>query len=67
VPSPRKIKAKPYRLPAELVGEQIIPLRDAEDVGGMSVDTIEKVLADKIIQLSPKIRGIKLKHILRLE
>jgi len=66
LPTPRKQKEKPYTLPAALAGEQIVSLESAEDVSGMSKATIVRTMSDKIIPLSKRLRGIKLKHILRL-
>ena len=66
MPSPKKRKANPYRLPAELAGEQIIALDDAEDVAGVSRETIERTMAHHIIHLSGRRKGIRLKHVLRL-
>jgi hypothetical protein len=67
MPSPRKPKKNPYQLPAALAGEQIVRLDDAEDVGGTSKETLIREMPDKIIQLSKRIKGIKLKHLLRLD
>jgi len=57
---------KPYVLPPELQLEKIIPLQDASDVCGLSEDTIKRNHPDKIIQLSKRRVGIRLKHVLRL-
>jgi hypothetical protein len=66
LPSPRKRKPNPYTLPAALAAEAIVNLDDAEDIAGMSRETIERTMPDKIIQLSKRLKGVKLKHILRL-
>ena len=66
MPAPRKAKTKPFQLPAELALERIVPLDDAEDVAGVSKETLLKEMPDKILQLSERRRGIRLKHALRL-
>jgi hypothetical protein len=63
VPAPRK---KPFRLPPHLEMEQIVSLADAAIVAGVSADVLRKELADKLIQLSPRRQGIRLKDALRL-
>jgi hypothetical protein len=67
MPTPRKRKTNPYQLPAALAGEQIIPLDDAEDIAGMSKETIIRTMPEKVIQLSSRLKGIKLKDVLRLD
>ena len=66
MPSRRKPKATKYQLPASLAGEEIVPLSDAEDVGGISAEVIEEVMPEHVIKLSDRRKGIKLKHVLRL-
>jgi hypothetical protein len=50
----------------ELELERVISLGQAEESSGLSCDTIKRRHADKIIHLSPRRRGIKLKHALAL-
>jgi hypothetical protein len=66
MPSRRKPKAVKYQLPTALAGEEIVSLDDAEDIAGTSREVIEKVLAQYIIPLSNRRKGIRLKHVLRL-
>jgi hypothetical protein len=44
----------------------IIPLRKAADLSSLCEDTLEEEYADKIVQLSPKRRGMRLGHALML-
>jgi hypothetical protein len=50
--------------PVEL--ERIVPLLEAERLSGLSRDTLYRRHADKIIRLSPRRSGMRLKHALML-
>jgi hypothetical protein len=47
--------------------ERVVPLAEAARLKSVSVDTVKRRYADKIINLSPRRRGMKLKHALGLE
>jgi hypothetical protein len=66
LPAPRKVKNKPFELPAELALERIITLGEAEDVSSMSQDTIKKNHPDKLIRLSERRLGMRLRDALML-
>jgi hypothetical protein len=53
-----------YKLPLELELERIVTLREAHEISGLSPDAWRDNHKDKIIQLSPRRQGIKLKHVL---
>jgi hypothetical protein len=57
---------KPFQLSPELEGERVVDLPQVSYLTGMSRDTIERNHADKIIQLSKRRKGMKLKHALSL-
>jgi predicted HTH domain antitoxin len=63
LPAARK---NPFKLPEHLELERIVSLDDAAKVAGLSKDVLAEQLRDKIIQLSPRRQGIRLKHALRL-
>jgi hypothetical protein len=63
LPAPRKT---PFKLPEHLELEQIVSLDDAAKVAGLSKDVLAEQLHDKIIQLSPRRQGIRLRYALRL-
>jgi hypothetical protein len=52
------------KLSPELELERIVPLQQAAELQGTSVDTIKRRHRDKIIELSPRRLGMKLKHAL---
>jgi hypothetical protein len=56
----------PFQLSPELEGERVVDLPQVSYLTGMSRDTIERNHADKIIQLSKRRKGMKLKHALSL-
>jgi hypothetical protein len=61
--------AKPKRHPAELTPielERIVSLEEAARLGGVSTDTLRRNYPEKILQLSPKRRGMRLRDALRL-
>ena len=47
--------------------ERVITLKEAADLKSLSVDTLKRRYSRYIINLSPRRRGIKLKHALGLE
>jgi hypothetical protein len=53
-----------FQLPTELQGEQIISLRAAAEISGLSIDTWKRNHAALIIRLSPRRVGVRLKHAL---
>jgi len=55
-----------YQLPAELELERIVSLKVAHELTGLSPDAWRDNHPDKIIQLSPRRQGIKLKHVLNV-
>jgi hypothetical protein len=54
------------RLLTELEGERIISLADAARLNDVSVDTLKRRHADKILQMSDRRYGMRLKHALTL-
>jgi hypothetical protein len=70
MPPPRK--AKPSFLgksPATLSAAELlafVPLKDAEELGGISEDNLRKNYPELIVQLSPGRVGIRLHHVLKL-
>lgn len=53
-------------LPVELEPERIIPLSDVEAITSLSIDSLERHHQDKIIRLTKRRRGMRLKHALAL-
>lgn len=47
--------------------ERIVTLAEASRLSSESVDTLRRRHADKIIQLSPRRQGMRVKHALMLE
>jgi hypothetical protein len=60
------VNSQSVPLSRELELERVIGLLQVRDLSGLSVDTIKRNHADKIIQLSKRRRGMKLKHALSL-
>jgi hypothetical protein len=54
-------------LSRELELERIIPLEQAAELRSTSVDTLKRRHADKIMALSPRRLGMRLRHALMLE
>jgi hypothetical protein len=52
------------KLSPELELERIVPLQQAAELQSTSVDTLKRRHRDKIIKLSPRRLGMKLKHAL---
>jgi hypothetical protein len=55
-----------FRLPPELALEQIITLAEAEEVSSLSADSWKRHHRDKLIELSPKRLGVRLRDALLL-
>jgi hypothetical protein len=55
------------KLSPELELERIVPLQEAAQLQSTSVDTIKRRHQDKIIQLSPRRNGMRLRHALMLD
>jgi hypothetical protein len=53
-------------LSRELELVRIVPLDQAVELSTLSLDTLEREHADKIITLSPRRRGMRLRHALLL-
>jgi hypothetical protein len=63
-------KQPPFRPTSELLagleGERIISLNEAARLNGTSVDTLRRCHSDKIVKMSEKRVGMRLKHALTL-
>jgi hypothetical protein len=57
----------PGHHPSWLELERVISLKEAADLKSISVDTLKRCYSRYIIDLSPRRRGMKLKHALALE
>jgi hypothetical protein len=55
-----------FKLPPELELERIVSLQTAEKVSGLSADSWKRHHSDKIIEMSPRRRGVRLRHALML-
>jgi hypothetical protein len=55
-----------FELSRKLELERIISLQEAADLRGCSVDSIKRNHGDKIIAISPRRRGMRLRHALML-
>lgn len=55
-----------FKLPAELVLEQIITLQEAKEVSSLSPDSLKRNHAEKIMELGPHRLGIRLGDALML-
>ena len=55
-----------FKLSPELELERIVSLQTAEKVSGLSADSWKRHHADKIIELSPRRLGVRLRHALML-
>jgi hypothetical protein len=51
--------------PREL--ETILPLKEAAELRGVHPDTLREHESDKIVDMSPRRQGMRLKHALKLE
>jgi hypothetical protein len=55
-----------FKLSPELELEQIVSLQKAEKLSGLSSDSWKRHHPDKIIELSPRRLGVRLRHALML-
>lgn len=53
-------------LPPEITMRRVIPLSQASELSGVSVDTLKRRYATKIITLSPRRRGMRLADVLSI-
>lgn len=58
--------AKDFKLSPELKLERIISLREAEAISNLSADSWLRNHRDKIVKLSPRRLGVRLRHALML-
>ena len=63
------LKPKSYQAPLSkrLESERIVSLKEAAQLRGVSVDTLKRNDRDKIIKLSKRRLGVKLKDVLQLD
>jgi len=52
--------ADDFKLPPALELDRIISLQEAEKVSSLSVDSWKRHHADKVVELSPRRRGVRL-------
>jgi hypothetical protein len=62
---PVAIKDIPLELSA-IERERIVPIAIAAELKGCCVDTLERHYPQHIIQIAPKLRGMRIKHALQL-
>jgi hypothetical protein len=55
-----------FKLPPGLELDRIISLQEAEQVSSLSVDSWKRHHADKLVELSPRRLGVRLRHALML-
>lgn len=55
-----------FELSPELELEQIVSLQTAHKISGLSPDSWKRHHHDKIIEMSPRRRGVRLRHALML-
>ncbi len=55
-----------FKLPPDLELDRIITLEEAEKVSSLSADSWKRNHPDKIVELSPRRLGIRLRHALML-
>jgi hypothetical protein len=55
-----------FKLSTELELERIVSLKEAEAVSTLSSDSLKRHHPDKIVKLSPRRQGMRLKHALML-
>ena len=55
-----------FKLPPAFELERIINLQDAEEVSNLSVDSLKRHHADKLVELSPRRLGMRLRDALML-
>jgi hypothetical protein len=57
----RKRAAVPQTYPHEIELERIVPLREAAHLRGCSVDTLRRRFSHKIVRISPRRLGMKIR------
>jgi hypothetical protein len=57
----RKRAAIPQHYPPEIELERIVPLKEAARLRGTSVDTLRRRFSHKIIKISPRRDGMKIR------
>ena len=68
MPIAQEARARPEtEKPTWIELERVVSLQEAARLKSVSIDTLRRRYADKIIDLSPRRRGMKLKHALGLE
>ena len=55
-----------FKLPPDLELDQILTLKEAQAVSTLSVDSLMRHHADKVVFLSPRRKGMRLRHALML-
>jgi len=55
-----------FKLPTALELDRIISMRDAEKVSSLSVDSWKRHHADKLVELSPRRLGVRLRDALMI-
>jgi hypothetical protein len=58
--------AENFKLPPALELDQIVSLQEAEKISSLSVDSWKRHHADKIVELSPRRLGVRLRDALLL-
>jgi len=58
---------KNFKLPSALELDRIITLQEAEEVSSLSVDSWKRHHSDKVVELSPRRRGVRLRDALMLK
>jgi hypothetical protein len=58
--------ADDFKLPPALELDQIISLQEAEKISSLSVDSWKRHHADKVVELSPRRLGVRLRDALML-
>jgi hypothetical protein len=60
-------RKQPTDLPSEITLQQIVSLKEAARLQGSSVDTIRRTQSDKIIRISPRRLGIRVRDALLVD
>ena len=55
-----------FKLPSGLELDRIITLQEAEKISSLSVDSWKRHHSDKVVELSPRRRGVRLRDALML-
>jgi hypothetical protein len=62
----RNMEKPTFKLPAELAGERILTLAQVTELTTLSADTLSREHGDRIVRLSQRRRGMRLKDALAL-